>query len=152
MTPREIHDLGLSETRRIRAEMEAVIASTGFEGSFQDFLEFLRTDPQFYASDPQDLLEKVAFITKKMDGLMPRYFGTLARNTYEIRPTEGREFYMSVLAHDPDGTGLRDLGTAAELWPSPDDADAWSRWGGDMRSRKTPLGNKILWGMCTSKY
>ncbi len=93
MTPREIHDLGLSETRRIRAEMEAVIASTGFEGSFQDFLEFLRTDPQFYASDPQDLLEKVAFITKKMDGLMPRYFGTLARNTYEIRPTEGRGAY-----------------------------------------------------------
>jgi uncharacterized protein (DUF885 family) len=93
MKPQEIHDLGLSETRRIRAEMEAVIASTGFEGSFQDFLEFLRTDPQFYASDPQDLLEKVAFITKKMDGLMPRYFGTLARNTYEIRPTEGRGAY-----------------------------------------------------------
>jgi uncharacterized protein (DUF885 family) len=93
MSPREIHDLGLSETRRIRSDMEAVIASTGFEGSFQDFLEFLRTDPQFYASDPQDLLEKVAFITKKMDGLMPRYFGTLARNTYEIRPTEGRGAY-----------------------------------------------------------
>ena len=69
-----------------------------------------------------------------------------------IRPTEGREFYMSVLVYDPDGTGLRDLGRAAGLWASPNDADAWSRWGGDMRSEKTPLGNRILWGMCTSKY
>jgi len=93
MSPREIHDLGLSETRRIRSEMEAVIASTGFEGSFQDFLEFLRTDPQFYASDAQDLMEKTAFITKKMDGMMPRYFGLLARNTYELRATEGRGAY-----------------------------------------------------------
>jgi hypothetical protein len=69
-----------------------------------------------------------------------------------IRPTEGREFYMSVLVHDPDGTGLRDLGAAAGLWPTASDADAWSRWGGDMRPGKKPLGNRILWGMCTSKY
>lgn len=93
MQPQEIHDLGLSETRRIRAEMEAVIASTGFEGSFQQFLEFLRTDSQFFASDSQDLLEKIALITKKMDGQMPRFFGTLARNTYELRPTDGRGAY-----------------------------------------------------------
>jgi uncharacterized protein (DUF885 family) len=93
MAPREIHELGLSETGRIRGEMDAVIESVGFEGSFQDFLEFLRTDPQFYATDSQDLLEKTAFITKKMDGLMPRYFGRLARNTYEIRAVEGRGAY-----------------------------------------------------------
>jgi uncharacterized protein (DUF885 family) len=93
MQPQEIHDLGLSETRRIRAEMEAVIASTGFEGSFQQFLEFLRTDSQFFARDSQDLLEKIALITKKMDGQMPRFFGTLARNTYELRPTDGRGAY-----------------------------------------------------------
>ncbi len=93
MTPREIHELGLKESKRIRAEMEAVINSVGFEGSFQDFLEFLRTDAQFYATDSQDLLEKTAFITQKMDGLMPRYFGTLARNTYELRATDGRGAY-----------------------------------------------------------
>jgi uncharacterized protein (DUF885 family) len=93
MTPRAIHDLGLTETKRIRAEMEAVIDSTGFEGSFQEFLEFLRTDSQFYARDSQDLLEKTAYITKKMDGLMPLYFGTLARNTYELRATDGRGAY-----------------------------------------------------------
>ena len=93
MTPREIHELGLIESKRIRAEMEAVINSVGFEGSFQEFLEFMRTDSQFYAESSQDLLEKTAFITQKMDGLMPRYFGTLARNTYELRPTEGRGAY-----------------------------------------------------------
>ena len=93
MTPKEIHELGLSETRRIRAEMDAIIEQVGFEGSFAEFLEFLRTDPQFYATDSQDLLEKLAFITKKMDGLMPRYFGLLARNTYEIRGVEGRGAY-----------------------------------------------------------
>jgi uncharacterized protein (DUF885 family) len=101
MTPREIHELGLSETTRIRAEMDAVIESVGFEGSFQDFLEFLRTDPQFYATDSQDLLEKISFITKKMDGLMPRYFGTLARNTYELRGVEGRGAYY--VAGEGDG-------------------------------------------------
>jgi uncharacterized protein (DUF885 family) len=93
MTPRAIHELGLSETRRIRDEMDAVIESVGFEGSFQDFLEYLRTDPKFYAADSQDLLEKTAFITQKMDGLMPRYFGLLARNTYELRAVEGRGAY-----------------------------------------------------------
>jgi uncharacterized protein (DUF885 family) len=93
MTPKEIHELGLKETQRIRAEMDAIIAQVGFEGSFKEFLEFLRTDPQFYAKDSQDLLEKVAFITKKMDGQMPRYFGLLARNTYEIRGVQGRGAY-----------------------------------------------------------
>jgi len=93
MSPKEIHQLGLSETKRIRAEMDAIIEKVGFEGSFAEFLTFLRTDPRFYASDSQDLLEKVAFITKKMDGQMPRYFGLLARNTYEIRGVEGRGAY-----------------------------------------------------------
>jgi uncharacterized protein (DUF885 family) len=106
MTPREIHNLGLSETRRIRAEMEAVIESVGFEGSFQDFLEFMRTDPQFYATDSQDLLEKTAFITKKMDGLMPRYFGKLARNTYEIREAEGRGAYYAPSGADGKTAGI----------------------------------------------
>ena len=93
MTPRQIHELGLAETRRIRAEMDAIIESTGFDGSFREFLEFLRTDPRFYAEDSQDLLEKVSYIAKKMDGQMPRFFGTLARNTYEIRGVEGRGAY-----------------------------------------------------------
>ena len=93
MSAKEIHDLGLSETARIRTEMDAIIDGTGFEGSFEEFLDYLRSEPKFYASDSRDLLEKTAFIAKKMDGLMPRYFGLLARNTYEIRGTQGRGAY-----------------------------------------------------------
>ena len=93
MTPEEIHQLGLSEQKRIRAEMEAIIENVGFEGTFKEFLTYLRTDPKFFAETGQDLLEKTAFITKKMDGQMPRFFGKLARNTYEIRGTEGRGAY-----------------------------------------------------------
>ena len=65
MTPREIHELGLAEARRIRGEMEAIIEQVGFDGDFRAFLDFLRTDPQFYADNGQQLLEKVAFIAKK---------------------------------------------------------------------------------------
>lgn len=93
MSPEEIHQLGLSEQRRIGAEMEAIIQRLGFKGTFSEFLAYLRDDPQFYAENGQDLLEKTAFITKKMDGQMPRFFGKLARNTYEIRGTDGRGAY-----------------------------------------------------------
>ena len=106
MTPQAIHDLGLAETVRIKAEMESIIEQVGFEGGFTDFLEFLRSDPRFFAEDAQDLLEKTAFIAKKMDGLMPRYFGKLARNTYEIRGTEGRGAYYVMGAEDGSSAGV----------------------------------------------
>ncbi len=93
LTPLAIHQIGLNETRRIRAEMEAIIHQLGFEGGFRQFLDYLRHDPRFYATDPTDLLEKTALIAKRMDGLMPRYFGRLARNTYGLRPTQGRGAY-----------------------------------------------------------
>jgi hypothetical protein len=70
----------------------------------------------------------------------------------EIRPMEGREFCMSVLVHDPDDTGLRDLGIAAGLRASPADADAWCRWDGETSGKTPPRGNRVRWGLCTSKY
>ncbi|RLQ22623.1 DUF885 family protein [Seongchinamella sediminis] len=106
MSPRQIHELGLAETRRIRAEMAAIIEQVGFAGSFSEFLGFLRSDPRFYAADARDLLEKTAFIAKKMDGLMPRYFGRLARNTYEIRGSEGRGAYYVTGAEDGSTAGV----------------------------------------------
>jgi len=69
-----------------------------------------------------------------------------------VEPAEGREFFLSVLVHDPDGTGLRDLGQAAGLWARPDDATAWSCWTDSTREKEPPLGNKVRWGLCTSKY
>jgi len=70
----------------------------------------------------------------------------------DIRPSEGREFFMSVLVHDPDGTGIRDLGEAAGLWRTDEDAHAWSRWQGACWGDKPVLGNKVRAGFCTSKY
>ncbi len=80
----DIHALGRSEVARIRAEMEAIIADLNFQGSFTDFTDFLRTDPSFYAETPQDLLEKAAEISKRLDAILPRYFGKLPRLTYGV--------------------------------------------------------------------
>ncbi len=94
-TPKEIHELGLSEVKRIRAEMQAIIEQVGFKGSYAEFLQFLATDPQFYAKDRQDVLEKTAFITMKMYGKLPSFFGHLPRNTFTIKGSASRgAFYM----------------------------------------------------------
>ena len=85
-TPEEIHDIGLKEVARIRKEMNAVIEDAGFDGSFEEFLEFLRTDPQFYAETPQRLLERAAWISKDIDGRLPAYFGKLPRQPYSVEP------------------------------------------------------------------
>lgn len=87
MTPEEVHALGQSEVTRIRAEMDAVIAETGFRGTFAQFLTFLRTDPQFYARTPQELMEKAAEISRRADAQLPRIFGLLPRLTYGIIET-----------------------------------------------------------------
>lgn len=86
LTPEEVHEIGLGEVERIRAEMEEVIRETGFEGSFAEFLEFLRTDPQFYPKTGQELLERAAWIAKKMDGKLPSLFATLPRLPYTVEP------------------------------------------------------------------
>lgn len=94
-TPKQIHELGLSEVKRIRAEMQAIIDQVGFKGSYAEFLQFLATDPQFYAADRQDVLEKTAFISMKMYGKLPTFFGHLPRNTFTIKGSASRgAFYM----------------------------------------------------------
>ncbi len=85
-SPDEIHALGLSEVARIRSEMDAVIAEVEFEGSFAEFLTFLRTDPQFYAKSRKELLMHASFIAKQIDGKMPEYFETLPRLSYGVIP------------------------------------------------------------------
>ena len=85
-SPEEVHQRGLNEVARIREEMDAVIAETGFEGTFAEFLHFLRTDPQFYAETPEELLMHAAWIAKRADDQMPRFFGHLPRLPYGVRP------------------------------------------------------------------
>jgi len=86
ISPDEVHALGLSEVKRIRNEMDSVISEIGFEGSFSDFLNFLRTDPQFYAKSRKELLMHASYIAKQIDGKMPQYFETLPRLSYGVIP------------------------------------------------------------------
>lgn len=84
-TPEEVHARGLAEVARIRADMEAIIAEVGFAGSFAEFLHFMRTDPRFYAETEQQLMMHAAWLAKRADDQMPRFFGNLPRLPYGVR-------------------------------------------------------------------
>jgi uncharacterized protein (DUF885 family) len=86
LTPQQIHELGLAEVKRIRTEMEKLIASTGFKGSFHDFTEFLRNDPQFYFGKKEDLVNAYKIIAKSVDPELVKEFGKLPRNQYGVIP------------------------------------------------------------------
>ncbi|OWV34618.1 DUF885 domain-containing protein [Pacificimonas flava] len=86
LTAEEIHQIGLEEVARIRADMERTIAETGFEGSFDEFLEFLRTDAQFYAETPKELLSFSAYVAKRVDGKLKDLFTVLPRYRFTILP------------------------------------------------------------------
>ena len=86
LTPDEVHNLGIQEVQRIRSEMDSVIIAANFEGTFSDFLKFLRTNPQFYASTEKQLLKEASYLAKKIDGRMPEFFQTLPRLSYGVIP------------------------------------------------------------------
>ena len=86
VAPAEVHRIGREEIARIRREMDAVIARTGFRGDFAAFLRHLRTEPRFYATSPDDLLKQASWIAKRMDGQLPRLFRMLPRMPYGVAP------------------------------------------------------------------
>ena len=86
MSPKEVFDIGQQEVARIRAEMDEIIEDLGFEGSYADFLDFLRTDEQFYAKTPEEILAKAAWYSKKAEEILPRYFGKLPRLPFTVNP------------------------------------------------------------------
>ncbi|HJS16320.1 MAG TPA: DUF885 domain-containing protein [Rheinheimera sp.] len=86
LTPEQVHQTGLEEVARIRAEMQSIITRVGFKGSFAEFIQFLRTDPQFYVKTPNDLLKEASFIAKKIDAELPKFFKTLPRTPYGVAP------------------------------------------------------------------
>lgn len=86
MSAAEIHQLGQQEVARIHEEMEDIIDLLEFKGSFADFIQFLRTDPQFYATSPRQLLAEASYWAKKMDGRLPALFGYLPRQPYGVEP------------------------------------------------------------------
>ncbi len=86
LSPQQIHEIGLSEVKRIRAEMDKIIARTGFKGSFHEFTEFLRTDRRFYYDQPEDLINGYKIIAKSIDPELAHEFGKLPRNPYGVTP------------------------------------------------------------------
>lgn len=85
-TPEQVHETGLAEVKRIRAEMMEIVEAEGFGDDFDGFVEFLRTDEQFYTDTPEELMKEVAYVLKRMDGALPELFATLPRMSYGIRP------------------------------------------------------------------
>lgn len=79
-----IHQIGLDEVARIKNEMEKIILELEFQGSFSEFLDFLRTDPQFYATSPEQLLMIARDMAKRADEQLPRFFKTLPRKPYGV--------------------------------------------------------------------
>jgi uncharacterized protein (DUF885 family) len=86
LTPDEIHALGHNEVARIRARMDEAIKASGFNGTFAEFVAMLRSDPRFYATTPEELLEKASRMAKRADDAMPGLFATLPRLPYGVRP------------------------------------------------------------------
>jgi uncharacterized protein (DUF885 family) len=86
MTPSEIHEVGLSEVKRIRNEMQAVIDKLGYKGSFKEFVGFLRSDPQFYYKAPDELLAAYRALTRQIDPMLVKLFKTLPRMPYGVEP------------------------------------------------------------------
>ncbi len=86
LTAEEIHGIGLAEVKRIRGEMQTVIDELEFEGDLAEFIHFLRTDPQFYASSSEQLMQYAAYLSKRIDALLPKLFYTLPRTPYGVAP------------------------------------------------------------------
>ena len=119
MTPDQVHDIGVKEVERIRAEMQKVMKDADFQGTFPEFLHFLRTDTRFYAKTRQELLEKASEISKRADGQLPKLFrNALPRLPYDVREapreiedqyTTGRYFQGS-MANGVAGTYIVNTG------------------------------------------
>ena len=91
LTPEEIHAIGLKEVARIRAEMDQVIAKTGFKGTFPEFLDFIRTDPRFFFKTSEERLRAYRDIAKRADAELPKLFAELPRIPYGVRPMQEYE-------------------------------------------------------------
>ena len=103
-TAEDIHEIGLKEVARIKAEMQKIIKELNFKGSFADFFNFLRTDPQFYATSPKELLMIARDMAKRADAQLPKFFKTLPRKPYGVAPVPD--------AIAPKYTGGRYVGTS----------------------------------------
>ena len=108
LTPDQIHEIGLDEVARVHAEMEAVKSQVGFKGTLQEFFKHLRTDPKFYYTEPQQLLDAYAAQKVKVEAAAPKLFSLMPKADFEIRPVEEFRAKSSAAAQyqpaSPDGS------------------------------------------------
>ena len=104
MTPAQIHQIGLDEVKRIHAEMEDVIKKTDFSGTFDEFLQDLRTNPKFFYTDEQSLLMGYRNIGKIIDGQLPKFFSQLPRLPYGVEPIPDNEAKSQTTAYYSGGS------------------------------------------------
>ena len=126
LTPEQIHQIGLNEVERIHEEMLAVIEESGFEGSFEDFLVFLRTDPQFYHTTQEGLLVEYRDIAKRIDPALMQLFGKLPRTPYGILPVPGYAEKSQTTAYYQRGSV--DAGRAGYFYANTYALDTRPRW------------------------
>jgi uncharacterized protein (DUF885 family) len=86
MSVDDIHSLGLDEVKRIRGEMQAVINQLKYQGTINQFIQYLRTDKKFYAQTADELIKQASYIAKKMDAKLPQLFNYLPRTPYGVEP------------------------------------------------------------------
>ncbi len=126
MTPRQIHDIGLAEVKRIRGEMDAVIARTGFTGSYADFVTFLRTDARFYYTDASSLLTGYRDICKRADPELAHLFGRLPQTPYGVKEVpEAIAPSQTTAYYDP---GSFAVGRPGNMFANTYKLDARPRW------------------------
>jgi uncharacterized protein (DUF885 family) len=125
-TPQEIHEIGLSEVKRIRAQMDRVIAQTGFKGSFNAFASNLRTNPQFYFTDAAALLTAYRNIAKRADPELAHLFGRLPQTPYGVLPVPDATAPSQTTAYYQPGS--LDAGRPANMFANTYKLDARPKW------------------------
>lgn len=126
LSPKDVHEIGLSEVERIRSEMDVVIKSSGFQGTFEQFTEFLRTDPQFYFESAEDLLTEYRSICKRVDPELARLFGRLPRLPYGVKPVPSYSEKSAPTAYYQIGSP--EVGRAGYFFANTYDLKARPKW------------------------
>ena len=126
LTYKQIHEIGLSEVKRIKSSMDSLISTTGFHGSFEDFIKFLRTDPKFFYEQPSQLLDGYRVIAKKIDGELPKLFGKLPRLPYGVIPVPAYdEKFQTTAYYFPGST---EAGRAGAFYANTYDLKSRPKW------------------------
>jgi len=125
LTPDQIHQIGLDEVARIGKRMDAIAAKAGYP-SRAAFIQHLRTDPSYYAKTPEELLRVAARQAKTIDGLLPRYFATLPRLPYGIKPIPAAEAEGTTTAYY--GPGATEAGISGTYWVNTSKLDQRPFW------------------------